>query len=838
MTDVTEEQVTVTVTIDGREIDARPGELVIAAAERHGVHIPRFCWHPRMPEVGMCRMCIVEIDTGRGPALQPSCMVPVSDGMTVDTTSETTKKAQDGILEFLLINHPLDCPVCDKGGECPLQDQTLAFGPGETRMVEEKRHYEKPIPISDLVFLDRERCILCDRCTRFADEIAGDPLIHFLDRGNQTQVNTFPDDPFSSYYSGNTVQICPVGALTASSYRFKARPWDLEEAESTCTGCSSGCRVAVQSSRNEVVRVLGVDTDPLGDRPGLPSVNHGWLCDRGRFDFESLNSEHRLRVPLVRDADDADALVEASWPGAVTAAADGIRAAIDDQGPGSVAILTGPRLTNEAAYAWSRLARSVIGTDHIDSQLGDGLSADVVLGLPRATIEDACTATTLLWIGPDPKEELAVLYLRLRGAVRSGAVRIIELSPRATALTPLSKLSIRYRPGELAQAVSGLLGAQVDVGGADLGALEQARDLLGEAPPVIAIGRASVAEAATNTDEAALLLADGFPSATFLPLLRGGNVNGSLAMGLAPGVLPGATALEDGRDHWTDHWGELPDQAGLDATGILDAAANGRIGALVLVGADPLGDCPDRDLARRAIAGARFVVSVDSLPSESTLHADVVLAAAAWSETSGTTTNLEGRVTSLSQKVTPPGTARAEWMLAADLATALGGDLGVGSFDELVDEIARTVPGFGAIRDTDATDGRLWQDERTDDVATITPRRPPASGPVPVDAYSHRLVVDHKLYDQAISTRFSDHLAQLAPGAALRLSPYDFERIGVAGGTGLQVTSDRGSIVVPVERDAAVPDGVAVLAARQSDVAAEDLIDLGARLTKVRIETL
>ena len=264
----------VVLTINGKPVEATPGELVIEAAERTGTYIPRFCYHPRMESVGMCRMCVVDIDTGRGPTLQPACMIPVAPEMVVDTESAATKKAQDGVLEFLLINHPLDCPVCDKGGECPLQDQTMSYGPGESRFVEEKRHFEKPIPISDLVALDRERCILCDRCTRFAKDVAGDTLIHFQDRGNQTQVNTFPDHPFASYFSGNTVQICPVGALTAKPYRFKARPWDLDQAESTCDSCSVGCRIVVQSSRNELLRYQGVDIDP---------VNWGWLCDKGRF---------------------------------------------------------------------------------------------------------------------------------------------------------------------------------------------------------------------------------------------------------------------------------------------------------------------------------------------------------------------------------------------------------------------------------------------------------------------------------------------------------------------------------------------------------------------------
>src|SRR4051812_48519279 len=285
----------VPIEVNGVAVEAHKGELVIDAAERNGVYIPRFCYHPRMKPVGMCRMCIVEIDTGRGPALQPSCMLEATPGMKVNTTSPVTKKAQDGVLEFLLINHPLDCPVCDKGGECPLQDQTMAYGPGESRFVEEKRHKEKPIPLSDLVLLDRERCILCDRCTRFASEVAGDALISFQRRGSQTEVNTFPDHPFASYFSGNTVQICPVGALTATPFRFRARPWDLEKVEPTCTSCAVGCRVTIETSRNHILRYQGVDIDP---------VNWGWLCDKGRFDFEAIESVDRLDEPLVRKADD------------------------------------------------------------------------------------------------------------------------------------------------------------------------------------------------------------------------------------------------------------------------------------------------------------------------------------------------------------------------------------------------------------------------------------------------------------------------------------------------------------------------------------------------------
>src|SRR2546421_10882180 len=340
---------TLSIVVDGRQVEARPGEMVIAAAERAGPYMPRFCYHLRMKPVGMCRMCLVEIRGPRGYSLQPACFVAVADGQEVRTTSEKVRKAQDGVLEFLLINHPLDCPVCDKGGECPLQDQTLAYGPGESRFVEEKRHFAKPIPISGLVALDRERCIQCARCTRFADEHAGEPLINFIGRGDQLEVNTYPDHPFASYFSGNTVQICPVGALTSSPYRFRARPWDLEQVESSCTSCAVGCRVAIQSSGDRITRLIGIDAD---------AVNQSWLCDKGRYNFDFINAEPRLTVPLVRKNGE---LVETGWGEALDVVAKQLGQIRDQHGPAGIAFVGGARLANEDAYAWARLAKGVLG---------------------------------------------------------------------------------------------------------------------------------------------------------------------------------------------------------------------------------------------------------------------------------------------------------------------------------------------------------------------------------------------------------------------------------------------------------------------------------------------
>jgi NADH-quinone oxidoreductase subunit G len=671
----TEAETAVAITVDGKAVEARKGELLIDAAERNGVYIPRFCYHHRMEPVGMCRMCLVEVDTGRGPALQPSCMLTVAPDMVVQTESSAAKKAQDGVLEFLLINHPLDCPVCDKGGECPLQDQTLSYGPGESRMVEEKRHYEKPIPISDHILLDRERCILCDRCTRFAKDVAGDAFIHFMDRGNGSQINVFPDHPFATYFGGNTVQICPVGALTAEPYRFKARPWDLEVVESTCQSCSVGCRIVIDSSRDQVLRYQGVDSDP---------VNWSWLCDKGRFGFQAIESPDRIGQPLVRGTGDAH--VETRWSDALTVAAKALKGAE----PSRVAVLGGARLTNESAYAWAKLAKGVIGTDHVDAQMGDGLPAEVVASLPRATIDEACAdGGTLLVLDVDPKEELPVLFLRIRDAVTRHGATVVELSTHESSLSSLAAHSVRTTPGAMHELVDRLVS-----GDGDLGPL---RDQLAKGPFTVLLGRGSLAEGPEATVAAAASLIEAFDGVRFLSGLRRANVHGALDMGLAPGLLPGRVALDEGRNWFGEQWATVPDAAGLDAAGILAAAANGAIDVLVLLGADPLNDFPDHDLAVRGMEGAATVIAVDTFLTDSSVNADVVLPAAGFAEVDGTTTNLEGRVSLVRQKVTPPGTARADWVIAAELAFRLGADLGFTTVEEIWAEVERVSPAHAAM---------------------------------------------------------------------------------------------------------------------------------------------
>jgi NADH-quinone oxidoreductase subunit G len=751
----------VAVVINGQPFAARKGELIIAAAERAGVYIPRFCYHPRMDPVGMCRQCIVEVDSGRGPALMVSCMFPVAPDMKIETETPMTKRVQEGVLELLLANHPLDCPVCDKGGECPLQDQAFTHGPGESRYVEAKRNYEKPIPISDLVLLDRERCILCDRCTRFADEVAGDKLIHFIQRGNLTQVNTFPDEPFASYFSGNTVQICPVGALTAKPYRFKARPWDLEQVESTCTTCSVGCRISVHSSRDQLLRYQGVDT-------GDGSVNWGWMCDRGRFNFEAVESPERLGAPLVRTE---SGHVEVSWGAAMATAKQLVEEAE------TIGLLGGARTTNEGALAWARLA-DALGIDHRDPQLGDGLPP-AVLGLPRATVDDAAAAATVILLGPDLKEELPVLYLRLRDAAHHRrTTRIIELSSHTTGMSEYAWRSLRYVPGNGAAEVGRAL--------ADPEVAAQ----LGAGDVVVVAGRANLAESEASALATLRAVLDAVPGARVLPALRRGNVVGALQLGLAP------------RD--SDH----------DALATLRAAADGKLDLLVLLGADPVNDCPDASLARRALAGARRIISIDTFITESTQQADLVLAAAAFGEQAGTTTNLEGRVSPVSQSVTAHGTSRPDWMIAAELALMFGRDVGFDSIASATAAVAEVdQPPFGAV---------------------------PAPQPLeaPPNSYDYRLVVSRKLYDRAVGTAMSPSLAPLAISAGAHVHPLDLERVGVAEGHDVKLVGQRGSIVLPIVADATVQRGTVWVPFNQEGPDVTELVDADAPVTDLRIERL
>ena len=773
----------VNLTINDKPVVARKGELIIAAADRTDDFIPRFCYHPRMSPVGMCRQCLVEVETPRGPMMVVSCMTPVAEGQVVRTATEGVKKAQEGVLELLLANHPLDCPVCDKGGECPLQDQAFSHGPGESRFVEEKRHYEKPIAISDIVYLDRERCILCDRCTRFADEVAGDALITFTSRGNDTQVLTFPDEPFSSYFSGNTVQICPVGALTAKPYRFKARPWDLEQTESTCTSCSVGCRTVVQSSRDELVRYQGVDIDP---------VNWGWLCDRGRYNFESINSPDRLTTPLVKNGAEH---VATSWSVALENAARMIRLSLA-QNANSVAILGGARGTNEDAFAWAMLADK-LGINQRDAQLGDGLSPEI-FNLAQATIDETCAASTIILLSPDLKEELPVLYLRVRDAAQKRKARIVEFSSRDSGLSPYAWRTVGFEPGHQAQVVRETLTSA------------EMKEQLGRGQVVVIVGRPNLAENEVFTLQALAEVFGVVPNAKVLPVLRRGNVRGAVAAGLTPQNNSG------------------------DAIDILNAAAAGKIECLVLLGSDPMSDVADAGLVQRALAQVKNLISIDTMINSSNRNADIVLPAAAYGEKNGTTTNLEGRVSNVAQKITPRGTSRPDWMIATELSIALGVDIGVSSLEDLNQKLVSSVSAFAPSADAKSThgDGVLMTRETP---VTISGSQTKA---VDRNAYNYRLIVSRTMYDTAQSTVASPSLVGIINDSAIYVHPLDLARIGVVEGTNVRVGAEGTNVVIAIRAHNGVHRGTAWLPFNHTGVDVRPLLNIAGDVVDVRIEPI
>ena len=773
----------VNLTINDKPVVARKGELIIAAADRTDDFIPRFCYHPRMSPVGMCRQCLVEVETPRGPMMVVSCMTPVAEGQVVRTATDGVKKAQEGVLELLLANHPLDCPVCDKGGECPLQDQAFSHGPGESRFVEEKRHYEKPIAISDIVYLDRERCILCDRCTRFADEVAGDALITFTSRGNDTQVLTFPDEPFSSYFSGNTVQICPVGALTAKPYRFKARPWDLEQTESTCTSCSVGCRTVVQSSRDELVRYQGVDIDP---------VNWGWLCDRGRYNFESVNSPDRLTTPLVKNGTEH---VSTSWSVALENASRMIRMSLA-QNANSVAILGGARGTNEDAFAWAMLADK-LGINQRDAQLGDGLSPEI-FNIAQATIDETCAASTIILLSPDLKEELPVLYLRVRDAAQKRKARIVEFSSRDSGLSPYAWRTVGFEPGHQAQVVRETLTSA------------EMKEQLGRGQVVVIVGRPNLAENEVFTLQALAEVFGVVPNAKVLPVLRRGNVRGAVAAGLTPQNNSG------------------------DAIDILNAAAAGKIECLILLGADPMSDVADAGLVQRALAQVKNLISIDTFVNSSNRNADIVLPAAAYGEKNGTTTNLEGRVSNVVQKITPRGTSRPDWMIATELSIALGVDIGVSSLEDLNQKLVSSVPAFAPSADAKSThgDGVLMTRETP---VTISGSQTKA---VDRNAYNYRLIVSRTMYDTAQSTVASPSLVGIINDSAIYVHPLDLARIGVVEGTNVRVGAEGTNVVIAIRAHNGVHRGTAWLPFNHTGVDVRPLLNIAGDVVDVRIEPI
>jgi NADH-quinone oxidoreductase subunit G len=659
------EQRLITFTIDGREVQAPENTMLVDAAKHGDVEIPVFCYEPKLGQpVGACRMCLVEIEGI--PKLQTGCSTPVKDGMVVYTESERVKTAQQSVVEFLLINHPLDCPVCDKGGECPLQDITFGWGGGISRFIEPKRHFVKPLELSPLIAIDRERCILCYRCVRYSQEVAEDYQLVLLERGAHSYVSTFDGHPYVAPFSGNIIELCPVGALTSRPYRFRARPWDIEGAGSVCTMCPAQCNVTVTVRDERALRILQRDNAEVDD---------GWLCDKGRFGYQSFHVDERITEPLVRDG---GRLRPVSWERALADAAASLKRA----GAHTGAIAAGAS-TNEEGLLLTRLLRDGLGAAHVDSRRAGSLPLELhrALGQPQmqAKVSDLEFAHAVLVLDAEPVNDAPILDLRLRKGVRRHGMKLAVASPHKSLLDANAALSVRYAPGA-GGAFAAALAAALSGGDApeDVRALAELLKSAGEEIVIVWGERLTAGPDGVAGAQALLALADALhiadtDGAGLLELPAFANGRGLREAGVLPNAGPGlsepvaVTGASNGSA-----------AAARDAHAIAEGLAGGELSALYLLHCDPLRDLPDGELWERALERASTVIAHASFLTDAVReHADVVFPAEVYAEKEGTIVHPDGRLQRLRPAIARPGTVRAEWQVLAELALRVGLDLDV-----------------------------------------------------------------------------------------------------------------------------------------------------------------
>jgi len=792
MTTTPEKTDLVSLTIDGVQVSVPKDTLVIRAAEQVGVQIPRFCDHPLLAPVGACRQCLVDIpDAGNGrgfPKPQASCTLPVAEGMVVNTqaTSPVADKAQQGIMEFLLINHPLDCPVCDKGGECPLQNQAMSNGRGESRFSAGggvKRTYPKPINISAQVLLDRERCVLCARCTRFSEQIAGDPFIALIERGALQQVGIYEREPFDSYFSGNTIQICPVGALTSADYRFRSRPFDLVSSPGIAEHDSCGSAIRIDHRRGKVMRRLAGND---------PQVNEEWITDKDRFAFHYATEADRIGYPQVRDEDGS--LRPASWPEAFAVAARGLQAA------GATGVLTGGRVTAEDGYAYSKFARVALGTNDIDfrsrplsAEEASFLASEVVLRSP-VTYDDLETASTVVLVGLEPEDEAGTIFLRLRKAAMHGTTRVVALAPYATrGLAKMNGHLVRTAPGAEAAAIDALL--EQSEYGVDSTAVILVGERLATVPGALSAAAALAAKTGARL--------------AWVPRRAGDR--GAVETGCLPNLLPGGRPVADAaaRVDAAADWGvDLPETAGRDADAIVAALSSGELGGLVIGGVDP-DDTADPAATRAAIDAASFVVALELRETDVTRAADVVFPVAPVVDKAGMFVTWEGRPRTFDAVFSSPSSL-PDLRILAGIAEELGRPLGFRTVAEARAEMEEMGPWDGARAPLGG--GFEARSARTSTTGT------------------HALATWKLLVDKGSMQDGDKAYRATARGAVARISQTTYDEHGPT----VTITGDRGSVTLPAEV-ADLDDGVVWLPANSvGNGVLADLASPGSRVSIVK----
>jgi len=760
------QQTTIQLTIDGREVRAIEGAMLVDAAKQGDVEIPYFCYEPKLGNpVGACRMCLVEIEGI--PKLQTSCSTPVKDGMVVHTQTERVRHAQNAVVEFLLVNHPLDCPVCDKGGECPLQDITFGWGLGRSRMIEPKRHFQKPLALSPLVAIDRERCILCYRCVRFSQEISEDYQLIFAERGADTFVATHDGHPYVAPFSGNIVELCPVGALTSQPYRFRARPWDIEGAGGICTLCPAQCNVHFTVRDDRVMRVLSRQH---------PDVDDGWLCDKGRFAYQAIHVDDRITQPLVRDGDE---LKPASWERALATAA-GLA-----KHRGRVGALLGGQTSNEEGFLLQRLLREGLDSGDVDSRCGTGeLPAGMAFALSapnlQASVTDLEFAHTVLVLDCEPRDDAPIFELRIRKGVRRHGVKLAVASARPSALDRSASVTVRFAPNDadafLGQLDRALVGGEAAT--EEVGALAELLRSGGEDVVILwgeRIGRSAAARLLRIAERLGLAGHDG---AGLLQIPSGANGRGLREAGAVPDAGPGYTALQT---------------AGRSAAEIAAAAADGDLTALYLFGTDPIRDQPDRPLWERALHSAALVVAHAWVLTEGLReHANVIFPAESHAEKEGTVVHPDGRLQRQRVAIAHPDQVRAGWGVLAEIGRRIGTDLGVARSADAFEQLVAAVPFYEGLKlEQLGGDGVRWPERPQ--AAAMTSGRQISVGLAPEPASSGatrdgrlRLGTYRPIW-AAPECEISPALKFLIPAQRLELSPEDAERLGIEDGGRVEV---------------------------------------------------
>ncbi|MEZ5076119.1 MAG: NADH-quinone oxidoreductase subunit NuoG [Solirubrobacterales bacterium] len=812
----------ISLTIDGREIVAYEGELLHDAARKGDVEIPVFCYEPKLGDpVGACRMCLVEIEGI--PKLQTSCSTPVREGMVVHTRTDQVKEAQSAVVEFLLVNHPLDCPVCDKGGECPLQDISMGWGPGKSRVIDEKRHFQKPIELSPLIGIDRERCILCYRCVRFSQEVSEDAELQLLERGDRTFVGTFDDRPYIAPFHGNITELCPVGALTSYTYRFRARPWDIEQAGSVCTLCPSQCNVSFTVRDERVKRVLGRDNAEVDD---------GWLCDRGRYGFEMFESDRRVEGPQLRGG------AATGWETAIERAAEVLRGR-------RVAAIVGDA-SNEEAFLAQRILRDALGSADLDSRPSRGADRASLVRLAEpalgAKVRDIDDADAILLLGTDPLHSSPILDLRIRKAIRRGGAKLAVATERPTALDGGAAAAVRYLPGGATGFLFGLAAALRGGGESPESAVAE---VLGGAERVVVVWGDRVLReengAGALLDLVATLKLVERDDSGLLEVPDFANARGLREAGCLPDAGPGLAEVAAGR----------PTEQ------IRAALESGELDAVLLFGVDPLRDFPDTAAWDAALTAAD-VVSFSMFETATAAKADVVLPLETHAEKDGTVTHPDGRLQRVRPSATRPAAVRSNVRVLTELAAALGLDTGITSQPSAFAALTTAVPFYNGIEDSDIGGrGLRWQEGPSAanapaagaagaGSADATPRS--SSSPSEIGSAAPRRVSDEPA-PAALSgtdagglelalgtyrdlwagplTELNAPLKFLAPRQKLELSLGDAEKLQVKTGDAVSVSQNGSSVEAEVQIKERVPAGVCFLSEGVAEGNANALLNGG-----------